>query len=74
MDEDIQLGHLDEVQMGYFPHMYYALSYSIKSAFASCIFCIHAIYPDTFTQLGYALTKDIVNDIEFRKNQIKKDK
>ncbi len=66
-EEEIKFGHLEEVQMDYFTHMYYAITYSMKSALASCIFLIHAIYPDTFTQLGYAFTKDIVNDIENRK-------
>ncbi len=61
--------HLEEVKLSYFQHMYYAFSYAIKSACASIIFVIHGIYPDTFTQLGYVLTKEIVDKIEESKSK-----
>ena len=63
--------HLEEVKMGYFTHMYYAFSYAFKSACASVIFIVHGIYPDTFTQMGYVLTKEIVDTIETHRNQEK---
>ena len=61
--------HLEEVKMTYFNHMYYAFSYAFKSASASIIFIIHGIFPDTFTHLGYDLTKDIIRSIENMKNK-----
>lgn len=47
-------------------------SYAFKSACASIIFIIHWIYPDTFTQMGYVLTKEIVYTIETHRNKEKK--
>ncbi len=58
------MNHLQDVKMGYFTHMYHAFTYALKSGCASFIFVIHGIYPDTFTQLGYVLTKEIVDEIE----------
>ncbi len=66
--------HLEEVNMNYFTHMYHAFTYSFKSACASIIFFIHGIYPDTFTHLGYALTKDIVDTIETCKKSFSSNK
>jgi hypothetical protein len=66
------MNHLEEVKMGYFTHMYHAFTYSFKSACASIIFLIHGIYPDTFTQMGYVLTKEIVTMIEDLKEKSKK--
>jgi hypothetical protein len=59
-----KMKHLEEVEVGYFTHMYYAFTYSLKSAAASLIFLIHGIYPDTFTHMGYVLTKEIIDSIE----------
>jgi hypothetical protein len=55
------------------PHklVYYAFSYALKSAYASVIFIIHGIYPNTFTHTGYALTKEIVDTIENHGNKKK---
>jgi hypothetical protein len=68
------MNHLEEVKMNYFSHMYQAFTYSFKSACASIIFLIHGIYPDTFTHIGYVLTKEIVTTIEDLKDKAKKDK
>lgn len=44
--------HLQDVNMSYFQHMGYALSYSFVSFSASIIFIIHALIPDLFTSTG----------------------
>ncbi len=54
--------------MGYFNHIYDTLTYSLKSAVASLLFLVHAIYPDTITYLGYTLTKEITDSIESKKD------
>jgi hypothetical protein len=51
----------------YLTHVYEGLTYSLKSAAASLLFLIHAIYPDTITTLGYILTKEITDSIESKK-------
>ena len=66
--------HLEDVKMEYFTHMYYAFTYALKSACASVIFVIHGIYPDIFTQMGYVLTKEIVDQIEDLKKEKKEKK
>ncbi len=63
------VNHLEEVKMNYFTHMYYAFSYAFKSAYASMIFIIHGIFPNTFTHLGYDLTKEIIQNIENMKHK-----
>ncbi len=55
--------------MGYFNHFYDTLTYSLKSAAASLLFLVHAIYPDTITYLGYTLTKEITDSIESKKDR-----
>jgi hypothetical protein len=66
--------HLEDVKMSYFTHMRHAFIYSLKSGIASIIFVIHGIYPDVFTQMGYVLTKEIVDEIEELKEKSKRKK
>lgn len=61
--------HLEEVKMSYFTHMRHAFSYAFKSGYASIIFIIHGIFPNTFTHLGYDLTKEIIQNIENMKHK-----
>ncbi len=63
------VNHLEEIKMSYFTHMRHAFSYALKSASASIIFIIHGIFPNTFTHLGYHLTKEIVKSIEDTKHK-----
>ena len=44
--------HLQDVNMTYFQHMGYALSYSFISFAISIIFIIHALIPDLFISTG----------------------
>ncbi len=43
------------------------LGYAFKAGFASLMFVVGSIYPDTFPELGFIIVKDITNEVEFNK-------
>jgi hypothetical protein len=63
----MERSHLDEVNEGYFKHMFNSLKYSLKLLQAALACLIHAFIPELFKSTASVIAGDIVYDVEQRK-------
>ena len=55
--------HLEDAKMGYFPHLFCAVKYSIKLYCASQILLVHALIPCLFETTAFNIMKGILKEI-----------
>jgi len=65
------MGHLREINMGYFQHLFGALGYAFECITISIIFIIHGFIPDLFTTLGSKRIRNLDNKLTFIGNDDK---
>lgn len=65
------MGHLREINMGYFQHLFGALGYAVECITISLIFIIHGFIPDVFTTLGSRRIRALDNKLAFMDNDDK---
>lgn len=59
------MGHLRDVNMGYFQHLMGALGYAFECIVISFIFIIHGFIPDIFTSLGSKRIRELHNNLSY---------
>lgn len=59
------MGHLRDINMGYFQHLIGALGYAFETIVISFIFIIHGFIPDIFTSLGSKRIRDLNNTLSY---------
>jgi hypothetical protein len=65
------MGHLKEINMGYFQHLFGALGYAFECLAISIIFVIHGFLPDIFTTLGSKRIRALDLKLSFMDNNDK---
>jgi hypothetical protein len=65
------MGHLREINMGYFQHLFGALGYAFECITISIIFVIHGFIPDVFTSLGSKRLTTLHDKLTFMDNHNK---
>jgi hypothetical protein len=65
----MERSHLEEVNEGYFKHMFNSLKYFVKFLQAALACLIHAFLPNTFKSTASVIASDVVYDVEKRKQK-----
>jgi hypothetical protein len=62
------MGHLEEISMNFYEHLFRAWRNGVKSIYAGIILMIHGLFPDCFIHTG----SDMIHDINLELNNSKK--
>jgi hypothetical protein len=58
------MGHLEDIDMNYYEHLFRAFTFGVKSIGAGCIFIFHGVFPDCCIHTGSKLIRDLKKELD----------